>query len=452
MDDLIKLELSTQPPRQVSKKEEVAVSGVVDGGLCLFTPSKIEVGVKSEVKVDYYPLASIQKSKCIEFQIPNSNTLFFALNKSVLRVKARILHLDNSAPDDLEKVSFVNAPIYSMFRQLDLLVQQKIIGSEVSVHYPYKAILDYLVYTPEQYLNSGAQKALFFYDTAYSMDSVELSESGANSGLISRYEFCRGGREVLMEAPLAHDLTNIRQYLPNNLQVKIRLWPNADEFVIMSGEASESYKYVITDCVLQMAGVETPLGVITHHNKMLAKQDAMFYYERSVVKSYSIPSDLSSWSIDQFLQNEIPFDLLVCFTSSEAFIGDVAKNPFNFSGNTLNYLRLEVEAYQEKIFTPDFDNKHFAHEYGALFEPDTGSVHHGTPVKMAHFGGGYAIYRFKLGNSSVERLHRPKRGQSRLLIKFAEKLRASLTCVVYAKYHDYFSMDLARNVYLSCHR
>ena len=40
----------------------------------------------------------------------------------------------------------------------------------------------------------------------YNMVTIDISKNGVNTRLIGCYEFSKGGREVMMEAPIAHDI------------------------------------------------------------------------------------------------------------------------------------------------------------------------------------------------------------------------------------------------------
>ena len=235
------------------------------------------------------------------------------------------------------------------------------------------------------------------------------------------------------------------------MQLKVRFWPNLDEFVIMADieEDSEKYHYVITDCVLEMIGVEVTEPIVRKHQALMAKTNAVFHCKTSVLKSYSIPSALSQWTIHQFLQNDIPYDLLICLVDTQSFVGEYTRNGFNFQTFGLDFLSLQCEGYQGRTFRPSFTAKQYVEPYRALYEPDHGYIPLFTPIiNLQDFDGGYAIYRFKLGDDAQERLARPKSGLSRLVLNFSSHLTSPITAIVYARFHSVFEVDLARNVYV----
>ena len=427
-----------------SKSKSVATGGV-DTGLSIFKPRKYELGIDNDIKIEYYPLASIQKSKCIEFMIPASNSLYFELKKNSLRMKVKLTESDGKKPADTKRIAFTNGPGFSLFRQVDVELQQKLISSEIGTHYAYKGILDNLVFLPNEFVSTGARRYLYTKDTAGAMNSTTVT----NAGFVVRYEYSKGGKEVLIETPIFHDLFQTDEFLPSNMQLKVRLWPNADAFAIMSGETGELFKYEIEECILRMRGCEVNKTVVDAHNALLTKSNAVLHYQKSVLKSYNIPQGTSSWTVHQFLNNQIPYQLLVSFVSSSASLGEFDKNPYNFENFGLNFLSLETEGYQNQVFKPDYDNDHCVEEYDALYEPSHGYVYSYTPVvHLEDFANGYAIYRFVLGSTDYERAHRPKKGLSRLLITFKSAVTTPVLCLVYAKFHSHLEIDIMRNVYL----
>ena len=457
MQALVPYESGVVPVKDVHLKKSMKKSGPpqkqnfatvgIDSGLAIFKPQQFEGGIKREVTVDYHALASIQKNKCIEFIIPKSNLLYFALNKSVLRIKFRIIHVDGTDPDKTDKVTCCQAAGTSLFRQVDIELQQKLISSEIGIHYAFKAYFDYIIFSPAEYLESAAQTNLFFKDTAYKFNKTDLDGAGANLGLVSRHEFTKGGAQVSIISPIAHDLMQINEFLPSGMEMKFRFWPNSDEFFVISGETTEQYKYEIDDVILTMVGFELGESVLMRHNQILSKTNAQFHYKKSVLKSYQIPSDLKTWTIFQFLQNEIPCDLIIAFIDAESFVGSQSTNPYECSHHNLNFLSLETEGYQTMTFRPDYSQNQWAREYDALYNHEP-AISLSPLVKYRDFPGGYAIYRFPLGNEQVERLLRQKKGQSRLVINFEKSLSKALTVLVYARFHDHLEVDFARNVYL----
>ena len=63
-----------------------------------------------------------------------------------------------------DQVGPVNFTLHSIFRQIDLSLNQKIVSADVGVNYPYKAMIDLLLQSSSDMLNSQAQAAFYFKD------------------------------------------------------------------------------------------------------------------------------------------------------------------------------------------------------------------------------------------------------------------------------------------------
>ena len=66
--------------------------------------------------------------------------------------------------DTSDQVAPVNLTLHSIFRQIDLSLNQKVILPDVGVNYPYKAMIDFLLGTTTDMINSQGQAVLFHKD------------------------------------------------------------------------------------------------------------------------------------------------------------------------------------------------------------------------------------------------------------------------------------------------
>ena len=440
----------------VSKAEENALTkshpalhGAIDPGLCIFETKAADMGITNVETVEYMPLASLHQTRMIEFQIPKTATYYWNLKKSYLAIRCRITTSTGAPITKDAKVGLVQAPGFSLFKSCDLTLQQRVVSPDVGNFYSMKNVLDLLLYTPQEYLESKAQSFLFYKDNA-PMDSVSIeSADGANNGLLTRHAYTSNGKECQLIAPLGHDCCQIESYLPSGIEVRLKLYLQDDEYLLMTEEETERYRVEITSCVLKMYGLLPTPQAIAKHNRLLSKQNAIIHYTRSVVKSYTIPTGVNSWSLNQIFADEIPFELVVCFVNTLALNGNYKKNPYNFHHHNINYIAFKAENYQTHEFKPNFANLHCAEEYNAMYDKDAPFTLHGNCVKRMDFHQGYTIFRFVIGPSMYERLARPFTGQTSLTFRMSQNLTGdSIACIVYGRFHDYLLIDGSRSVHV----
>ena len=420
----------------------------IDAENCLFAGEKVEISVKKVFKEEYHPVSALADLKPVEFCIFQTNLYYFALSKSVIRVKLKIVTHDGSPVKATDHVAFVQSPLNSIWRSCDLLIQQQAMSTGIGYNIAYKNVIDQLVYTSESHLNSVAQAGLYYKDSPGHLNDLDFTTAGVNKGLLQRFAFSKDGHEVWCEGTLAHDFFSIPSYLPSGLQIILRLWPHSSEFSLLNAMDTDTYKVKITECVLVMEGIEPTSSTLTAHNKILADTPALFFYKRSNIRTFTIPTNISTWQMYQIFTDEIPFDLIVGIVDSESYLGNDKRNPFLFGTHNVNFISFASEGYQSQSFSMNYEEKQYAAAYRALYEPDAGSISPGGVVKYTDFPQGYTLYRFRLGPMAHERSNRLRHGNTRLTINFAKPTSVSLTAIVYGRFHDYFTMDMARNIRL----
>ena len=113
--------------------------------LALFHPGAKERAIKEVKWINYRAVSQISNSSCIEFNISGTSSDYILLSKTRLYVQLRLLKADGTPVTNLDNVALVNLSLHSLFRQVDVMLNQKLITSSVGVNYPYKAILDVLL-------------------------------------------------------------------------------------------------------------------------------------------------------------------------------------------------------------------------------------------------------------------------------------------------------------------
>ena len=181
--------------------------------LSLFAPPPTDKSIIKEYWVDYNPIAAISEGRVIEFSVPGTSVDYISLGKSKLYVKyiitdeegdkitdERDIHGAPTANND--QVAPVNFTLHSIFRQIDLSLNQKLISPDVGVNYPYKALIDLLLGSSNDMILS--QAAMFFKDQAGNLE--ELEYIGSNSGYTERGRPTKYGDAGNMEGCLYLDI------------------------------------------------------------------------------------------------------------------------------------------------------------------------------------------------------------------------------------------------------
>ena len=108
----------------------------------------------------------------VEFLINNSGFEFIDLARTRLGVKIHIEKKDGSQIDVKEKVALVNLPLQTIWQQVDIFFQNRLVSSS-GLNYPYKAMLDVLVNYGKGAKETQFQSQLFFKDDSLYMDATD---------------------------------------------------------------------------------------------------------------------------------------------------------------------------------------------------------------------------------------------------------------------------------------
>ena len=378
---------------------------VQGSSLSLFQPPPVEKTIEKEEWIEYRPIGQISQGSTIEFNIPQNSTNYIDLKKTRLYIKAKIVKPDGKAAvedekedkEDAEedKVAFVNLTLHALFRQVDVNLQQKCISPDVSVSYPYKAMLDVLLHTGHDVKESQLQTELYYKDSSGAMDATDPM-TGGNGGLLERYTLTMDGLEVSMEGPIHMDICQQSRAILNGVQITVKLYPSSDDFRLMAGD-KVLYRVAITDAVLKVCNVKVYPDVMIAHNDALKLGEALYPISQSKVKTATIPKGSFTHTIDGLFNGDVPSSLVVGLVSSEAYAGSYAKNYANFKHFNLNYLSFSSDgnSIPAAPFQPDYVSGEYTAEFLSLFLNHY-PQHAGNFITREDYPFGYCIYVFNI--------------------------------------------------------
>ena len=113
--------------------------------LALFAPRPVQTAIKRTELEDYIPIAPITQGSPMTFTVSETGVEYLDVSKTKLYVKMKITHKNGDPVTELDKVGLSNLPLHSLFKQMDLLLGEKVITSDVATYYGQKALLDVLL-------------------------------------------------------------------------------------------------------------------------------------------------------------------------------------------------------------------------------------------------------------------------------------------------------------------
>ena len=419
--------------------------------LDLFSDTPNQVAVHKLYFSETRPISSFDNDAApLEFSIPGNGSEYLDLRKSRLYLKAKITKADGTALVSSEKTGIINLPLQSLFSQIDVYFNGKLMSQNAN-NYPWKAYLKVLLSSGEECSNSQLQTQLYFPD----QDSVNDPDAkgGGNEGLRKRYVFTQASRAFDLEGPLYLDCFYLDKYLINGVDVQLRMFRSRNEFVVMSKEAGANYKVTILDAVFKACKIKVDSAVLLNHASIITKTPARYNYLKTDVKMTTIAANTSEFYWDDVWNGKRPSRMYVTFVSQAAVNGSYTENPFNFQHFNLSEIVLYVngEPHPVRPMKLDFgDNRNYVTPLCNLYQAserwykDTSLI-----IDRDKFSKGYAIYAFELDPSDLgggEYINLVPQGNVGVHARFAQATTATISAVAYCESPGLLLVDQAREV------
>ena len=418
--------------------------------LALFTDPPNQVAVQKIYFSETRPISSFDADDApLEFAVPGSGNEYLDLRRCRLYLKAKITKADGTALQAQEKTGIVNLPLQSLFSQIDVFMNGKCVTQNAN-NYPWKAYLKVLLSDGPAATDSHLQTQLYYPDEDAPDDGDAYG--GRNTGLRSRYVYTQLSRTFDLEGPLYLDCFYLDKYLINGVDLQLRLFRSRNEFLLMSGESSPSYKLTILDAVFKACKIKVDSAVLLNHAETITKTPARYNYVRTDVKMTTIADKTSEFYWDDVWNGKQPSKMYVAFVKQAAVNGSYTANPFNFAHFNLSEIVATVngEPVPVRPLRMDYgDNKNYVTALCNLYQSsEKWYKDEGLVIDRDKFANGYAIYAFDLvpndlGEGYINLVHQ---GNVGVYARFATATTETVCAVAYCECPALLTIDQTREV------
>ncbi|XP_025154189.1 uncharacterized protein F54H12.2-like [Harpegnathos saltator] len=321
------------------------------------------------------------------------------------------------------KVGPINHILHSMFNQIDVYFNQKLVSPPNNA-YAYRAYIEALLNYASPVKTSHLASCLWYSDTAGNMDALPGATS--NHGLDKRAAFVQGGRTLNLIGYLHCDVFNQDKFLINGVEVRMRLVRSKDSFCLMEGNTMSRIR--ILDATLLIRRARINQSILLTHTKMLTRTIAKYPLTRVEVKSFTIHSGVVGETPDNVILGQIPKRIIIGFVDNKAFNGVRPLQP-KFSGNEMLY----AETYHTLFSGTGI---HFLNETNSISRED--------------YPAGYTLFAFDLtpdlSANCAGQWNLVKHGSLRMEVRFERALTTMVNCLVYAEFESLLEIDCSRQV------
>ncbi|CAK1598850.1 unnamed protein product [Parnassius mnemosyne] len=273
----------------------------VKSELDLFALPSTQTSIENGLWIHYKPISSLGDDGPIEFQVPGTGDDYIDLSHTLLHIKAKVLNQDSTNLVSTTIVAPVNNWLHSLFSQLDVYLNQKLVSPPNNT-YAYRAYMETLLNYAPAAKQSHLTCSLWYEDTAGKMDSTD----GKNIGFVKRQELISESKEIEMIGHLHGDIFNQDKFLINGVEMSVKLVRSRESFNLIVGSNDVKFKVCITDATLIVRRTRINPSVLLAHQKVLASTTAKYPITRAEVKVLTIPSGVQGKTLDNIFLGQVP--------------------------------------------------------------------------------------------------------------------------------------------------
>ncbi|XP_035233536.1 uncharacterized protein F54H12.2-like [Stegodyphus dumicola] len=390
--------------------------------------------------IQFHPLSNVFDGGPVEFLVSGSGEEYMDLSQTLLYVKAKIIKTDGKPTVADSKIGPVNLFLHSLFSQVDVTLNDRLISSSSNT-YPYRAYIETLLNHGFDSKTSQLTCEMFYKDT-FSKIFTD------NEGWIKRSEFFKLSNTIDMIGGIHCDLFHQDRLMLNLVDLKLKLIRSKPEFCL---HGNEGHKVVLDHVSLFVRKVRVSPGITLGHAKALEKATAKYPINRVLCKVYSVPQGSMSIVQDNVFVGQMPKRVIVGCVDNDAFHGTYKKSPFEFNHYHLNFIGVYVDGQPVPYnpLEPNFDENNYIRAYQSLFlGREKVSQDHGIFISRDDYPLGYTLYAFDLSPDLCdgEHMNLIKHSNLRLEMKFRAPLSQTISVIVYSEFENIIEINKSRTV------
>ena len=416
--------------------------------------------------VEYYYSKNSLDTGILDFNIEGNSEHCLVLNKTFLKVSFEIngsatraatsgggtaTTVDIDGTDNTAKVYAINNILHSAFESVEVYVGNEA-TTKIDKHYPYIAYLDtmksYGPHAHKIYFTLGG----FTMDDSSNMDAVNKTSSEQLAAREKFWTIADKKKKGEFIGRICSPIFQQEKVLPPQVSLRIVMKKSNDQFALM-GETGQ-FKLKITEAVLMVQKVSLIPEIHENILKITEEGNSIPYVlSTPTVNYYTIEASSSQFMRDDLFMGKTPKHVIIGMVETDAYHGNIAKNPFNFQHFNISEIGLYKDGmpYPCPVLKQDFTNKKYSETY-LCFLKSLGAVNSNIvpSITCDEYAKGYTLFSFDMSpdqSQSVIPASMLKMSSNiRLEMKFKEALAKNVTLIVFAIFENLMEISKDRRV------
>jgi len=414
----------------------------------LFSIPHAEVSIVHGKNVTYYPTGPLTDDGNYEFIMTNDSNEYTVLDQTTIYGECEVTKADGTATTAADKVSCVNLFPQALFKQVEVYLNGQCINDLSTVTYPWKAFLEnMLTYDNNMKNTTLAATEMFIKDTIGEETYTDANLTTETSGIAKRHARIVG-KKIFFEIVPHIDFLQCKKYLIPGVEMRIKLIKSNNDFVLMHGQANNTYKVVMKKLQLCTRKVTLDPRVSEAIERGLEKAPAIYPITQSKIKTHLLASGSQTYHLPQVIRGKLPRSFLFVLLESEQMESKPSGNPFLFAPRNVNNINVYIngEPIHPVSLDPDFSTGRYLKEFRWQLD-NTGLKNHETNgITFEEYGKNMCFFPYDLSPDQCNGYykHGLETGTVDIQLGFSAVLPKNLTLLLFACYNEQVLIDKNR--------
>jgi hypothetical protein len=308
----------------------------------------------------------------------------------------------------------------------------------------------------ETHLNFGKDAKESQLQAAYYIPDTQghVDNDAANTGLVDRSRLFRDSAPVQVMAPIHCDLFAQNRYMLNQLDLRVQIYRNSDNFALMRAGNNNNFKISMVDMRWYVKMVDVQSSVTLAIERTIQRTPVKYPVRRVEVKTMHIAAGLQECPQTPIFNGQVPRRLVLGLVRYDAYIGNIGRSPFNFQPFNISELSVTAagRTVPNKPLSMNFADNRYMRAFVQLFEGlGMGGEDKGNGIDLQGFKSGSTLFAFDLSPDEDDGSHWDliKDGATYVNMRFSQDVLAGgLELVAYAEFDNLISIDRTRNPFM----
>jgi hypothetical protein len=345
-----------------------------------------------------------------------------------------------------QKISVVNNFPQSLFRQVEVYLNNFCVSDLATGYYHYKAYIENHFSYDDDIKNTTLMELEHYIKDTPTKETAYEDETG----LQKRGEIVMK-KNVFFKMAIHNDFLKSTKLLMPGVELKIVLIRNNPTMTIVApAAAADTFKMTLKDIQLHIRKVTLSSGKHSAIERGLQIRPSLYPIAHSKITMHSIPQGSSNFPVPHLIRGRLPRHLIFFLVTEDAHNGVLKNNLFKFTHYNVNYINLMIngDPIVNNGLRYDFTTGAAIYPYSWMLDNIglKGSISIGLSLK--DFVENSTIFPFDLTadlNNNVY-AHKVLEGQIDLHIAFKTATTTVLNLMTYATYDEIVVIDKDRNV------